>query len=766
MNLPLLIKKSFLILLFLIVQVLIAFASSPVQKVELVIKWKHQFQFAGYYAAVEKGFYSDLGIDVEIIEAKPNASSLDLVSSGKADFGIGGVEVLISYLNGEPLVLLASIMQHSPSAFIVKESSNIYNPHDLVDKSVMMEKDERGYELLSMLYSEGVKPWQINIAMHTHSINEFLTNEVDALSVYVTNEPYFLETYGIPYRLIKPSSYGIDFYSDCLFTSKQLVEQNPKLIDNFIHASLKGWEYALNNKEEIAALIVKDYSVTKTYNQLLYEANEIHKLINPELVAIGHTNQGRWFSMANFLYQKGLIGMPKSLDDFFYEKGEHLNVRWNRLTVLVVLGFLIIAVLAVLFYIRVGKVVARKTGELSMLLAKLEEQNKNIGQINTELLLAREAAEESLRDKSTFFAGLTTELKNPVKGMVQIANELAKSDIKESNKKDLITEIVSLGETLDHFSKDITSIFILDSSAERIGYCDIEPNDLLKKFAGKYSKQHNLGTDQIRLNLLSPQVSQKVLIDKEKVLRILNILLANALKHSPGVEVNIGWHNEQPDMLTFWLNDNGTGLTLEQLTKFNHFFADPLRSFSKGAGYGLTLVKALVHLMKGSVWVTFEKSVGTTFYFQVPFIPIDTLLYLDSMKVFDDGHSQIIEYTKLKGKTILIYEMHPNDYILTRSMLEGTGCSLVFANSMEKMLNVSLGFEGISMALVSVSVLSNIDIDTIQKVRDFNIEMPIIANVTYNVEKREKYQSAGFTDVIERPSSRGQLIYKLLEFIG
>jgi CheY-like chemotaxis protein len=219
-------------------------------------------------------------------------------------------------------------------------------------------------------------------------------------------------------------------------------------------------------------------------------------------------------------------------------------------------------------------------------------------------------------------------------------------------------------------------------------------------------------------------------------------------------------------MLTFWLNDNGTGLTLEQLTKFNHFFADPLRSFSKGAGYGLTLVKALVHLMKGSVWVTFEKSVGTTFYFRIPFIPIDTLLYLDSMKVFDEGHSQRIEYNKLKGKTILIYEMHPNDYILTRSMLEGTGCTLVFANSMEKMLNVSLGFEGISMALVSVSILSNIDIDTIKKVRDLNIEMPIIANITYNVEKREKYQSAGFTDVIERPSSRGQLIYKLLEFIG
>jgi CheY-like chemotaxis protein len=70
------------------------------------------------------------------------------------------------------------------------------------------------------------------------------------------------------------------------------------------------------------------------------------------------------------------------------------------------------------------------------------------------------------------------------------------------------------------------------------------------------------------------------------------------------------------------------------------------------------------------------------------------------------------------------------------------------------------------MVLISVSVLSNIDINTIQKVRNTNVDMPIIANVTYNIDERKKYQLAGFTDVIQRPTSRGQLIYNLLEFIG
>ncbi|HCY00534.1 MAG TPA: hypothetical protein DG754_10380, partial [Bacteroidales bacterium] len=559
-------KKCFLLTLFLILQFFIVDAKPAIQKVELVLRWKHQFQFAGYYAALEKGYYSELGIDVEIIEGNPDASVLEMVSSGEAGFGVGNVEVLVNYLKGEPLVLLASIMQHSPSVFIVKENSSIYNPHDLVDKNVMLHTDERGYELLSMLYNEGVKPWQLNIVTHTHSINEFLANEVDALSAYITSEPYFLESYGIPYRLIKPSSYGIDFYSDCLFTNKELVEQNHDLVDDFVTASLKGWEYALHNKEEIAALIVKKYSTAKTYNQLLYEANEIHKLINPELVAIGHTNRGRWLSMANFLYQQGLIEIPESIDTFFYHKERHLNVRWDWILIFIS-SFLLIVVVGVLFYLRVVKGVTRKTKEMSILLTKLEEQNKRIAQINTQLLSAREVAEESLRDKSTFFAGLTSELKNPVKGMVLAANALAKPDIGGTEKKELISEIKILGDTLNHFSKDITSIFILDPSAERISYHDTEPNDLLKTFAAKCTKQHGLDKEQIRLSLLSPLVSQKVLIDKEKVLRSLDILLSNAIKHSPGVKIQIGWSNDQPEMLTFWLSDNGAGLTLEQLTQ-------------------------------------------------------------------------------------------------------------------------------------------------------------------------------------------------------
>ena len=159
------------------------------QKVVLQLKWKHQFQFAGYYAALEKGFYAQVGLDVEIREAEPVKSFINEVTSGNANFGIANVELIGHYIKGDPVVILASIFQHSPAIFIVKESSDIFNPHDLIGKSIMLETDERGFELLSMLYSEGVKSGQVKIVDHTHSINDFLTNKIDALSAYITNEP-------------------------------------------------------------------------------------------------------------------------------------------------------------------------------------------------------------------------------------------------------------------------------------------------------------------------------------------------------------------------------------------------------------------------------------------------------------------------------------------------------------------------------------------------------------------------------------------------
>ena len=89
-------------------------------QVSMQLKWKHQFQFAGYYQALEQGFYRDAGLDVTIREGGPDIDVAEAVASGKADFGVCSSSVLRDWAAGRRLVVLAAIFQHSPAVILVR----------------------------------------------------------------------------------------------------------------------------------------------------------------------------------------------------------------------------------------------------------------------------------------------------------------------------------------------------------------------------------------------------------------------------------------------------------------------------------------------------------------------------------------------------------------------------------------------------------------------------------------------------------------------
>ncbi|MCA9437670.1 MAG: ABC transporter substrate-binding protein, partial [Candidatus Omnitrophica bacterium] len=107
------------------------------ESIRIQLKWKHQFQFAGYYAAVEKGFYAEEGLEVELIEREPGTDFVESVLSGRADYGIGDVGLLINRCEGDPIVILAQIFQHSPLAFVSLRDSGIISPYEMIGKRAM-----------------------------------------------------------------------------------------------------------------------------------------------------------------------------------------------------------------------------------------------------------------------------------------------------------------------------------------------------------------------------------------------------------------------------------------------------------------------------------------------------------------------------------------------------------------------------------------------------------------------------------------------------
>ncbi len=343
---------AFLLLLSVILAANPALAGSGstglrLEKVVLRLKWLHQFQFAGYYAAIEKGFYRDVGLDVHLIEDSPDEESVKTVVSGRADFGIGGAELLLHRSRGEPVVVLAAIYQHSPLVFLVPATSDIINVHQLAGRRVMLEKHSA--ELLAYLRAEGLKMEDLEILPHTYGVNELIAGKADAISAYLSDEPFNFVERNLEYRIFTPQSSGIDFYGDVLFTSEDQIRKHPERVAAFVEATKKGWQYAMDHPQEIVELILSRYSKRHSREHLLFEAEKSKTLIGRDVVEIGYMNPGRWRHIAEKYHELGILPADASLEGFTYAPESAENLFWRRV---VQLGEIIIALLLLLFVVR------------------------------------------------------------------------------------------------------------------------------------------------------------------------------------------------------------------------------------------------------------------------------------------------------------------------------------------------------------------------------------------------------------------------------
>jgi class 3 adenylate cyclase len=164
--------------------------SFALDHVSLQLKWKHQFQFAGYYAALAQGFYRDAGLDVEIREGGPDIDAAKVVSEGKADFGVCTSSVLINRARGHNLVVLGVVFQHSAAILLVPSRAGITTLSDLEGRRLMDAPDSD--DLAAMLKSQGVDYAAMPRVKHNGDPQDLLSGKADAMVAYSTNEPFIL----------------------------------------------------------------------------------------------------------------------------------------------------------------------------------------------------------------------------------------------------------------------------------------------------------------------------------------------------------------------------------------------------------------------------------------------------------------------------------------------------------------------------------------------------------------------------------------------
>jgi ABC-type nitrate/sulfonate/bicarbonate transport system substrate-binding protein len=254
--------------------------SQELKKVTLQLSWLDQFQFAGYYMAKEKGFYKEMGLDVEII---PFSFGLDIpknVNDGKTDFAVGRETLILERVKNPNIVALYAMFQSTPLILMSTKESGINSINEFSNKRIMTTIDDAGeVSLKAMITSNKIKLDNLTFLKHTHNIDDLINKNTDVISAYISKSPYTLQKKGVEYNIFDPKKYGFDMYSDLLFTNQNLINTDLNTVLQFKKASLKGWEYAYSNIEESADLILQKYNSQKLEkDELIYEGKELKKL--------------------------------------------------------------------------------------------------------------------------------------------------------------------------------------------------------------------------------------------------------------------------------------------------------------------------------------------------------------------------------------------------------------------------------------------------------------------------------------------------------
>ena len=262
-------------------------ASGAADPVTLQLKWVAQAQFAGYYAALEKGFYKDENLDVTIRPGGPDIVPAQVVAGGQAQFGLDWLpSTLANREQGVPLVNIAQIYQYSGMREISWKESNINSPADLAGKKVAVWFGGNELQLLATLAKYNIdKDTGVELVKQPFDMNLLLNKEVDAAAAMTYNEYYQVLSAGHKpeeLNIIDFNAEGTAMLEDGIFSTEEFLKdaKNQDIAARFVRASIKGWAFCRDNVGECVDIVLKnDASGVMSREAQEWQLKEVNKLI-------------------------------------------------------------------------------------------------------------------------------------------------------------------------------------------------------------------------------------------------------------------------------------------------------------------------------------------------------------------------------------------------------------------------------------------------------------------------------------------------------
>jgi NitT/TauT family transport system substrate-binding protein len=290
--------------------------------VTLQLKWVTQAQFAGYYAALDQGYYEEEGLDVTIKPGGPDITPEQVVASGGAEFGINWMPSLLSTRDkGGDLVNIAQVFARSAMLELAWKDSGIQDIGDLRGKKVGVWCCGNEWELLAALNKNGIDPKDksdVTMVNQPFDMNLFLQRQVDAAAAMTYNElaqvlaqknPDTGQQYTLnDINVMSMEDAGTAMLEDGVFVRGDWIEDedNQDVAKRFLEASFRGWIYCRDNAEECLQIVL-DNGPTLGEEHQRWMLNEINALIWPNDNGIGVMDEADYKRTADISLQQKVI---------------------------------------------------------------------------------------------------------------------------------------------------------------------------------------------------------------------------------------------------------------------------------------------------------------------------------------------------------------------------------------------------------------------------------------------------------------------------
>lgn len=232
----------------------------PIETVDFQIRWLKEVSFGGWFAGIENGYFADEDIDLNVIAGGPNLDVQQIIAGGSIPIGEGVTDrILLGRVEqGVPFKIIGSLYQRSPAAFMSFAEKGIATPADMVGKRIATTAE--GRPLVEALFTNvGLPATDWTFVPSGFDPSPIVNDEADLFHGFRTGQGNLLELQGEEMNYVTYDQFDFPVYDAPIFVLEDTLAEQEDLLVRWMRATIKGWEYAVANPEEVSELTVSKY---------------------------------------------------------------------------------------------------------------------------------------------------------------------------------------------------------------------------------------------------------------------------------------------------------------------------------------------------------------------------------------------------------------------------------------------------------------------------------------------------------------------------